>query len=137
MTSVRIIRASLRVVGHDLVPGEITRLLGVVPTQAHAKGEPTDIGRGRTSPALTGVWALTAAPNDDLDVQVHQLLAATTADLATWRDVASRFRIDIFVGVVIVDGHEGFVLKPATLAALGERGIELDLDLYSAAEDDD
>lgn len=51
--------------------------------------------------------------------------------------MTSRFRADIFIGVVITEGHEGLVLSPVTLAALGERGIELDLDLYSATADDD
>lgn len=119
------------------MPDEVTRLLGIAPTDAHAKGDATDTGRGRTSSALTGVWALTAAPNDVLDAQVRELLEATTPDLAVWRDVTSRFRADIFIGVVITEGHEGFVLSPVTLAALGERGIELDLDLYAATEDDD
>ncbi len=45
--------------------------------------------------------------------------------------LASRFDIDLFCGWFMAGGNEGVELSPATLLALGERGIRLGIDLYA------
>ena len=67
----------------------------------------------------------------DLDAQVQELLARVHQDIVVWRELASRFDFDLFCGWFMAGGNEGVELSPATLLALGERGIRLGVDLYA------
>ena len=126
-------RASLRFFGDDLEPAEITRLLCCIPTSSQKKGE---IIRHRTDGgkhvAPYGKWLLEedeCCPGD-LDGQIQRLLARVSANLSVWRDLVSRFRTDLFCGIFVQQFNEGVSLSPAVLAALGNRGIEIDFDIY-------
>jgi hypothetical protein len=129
-------RATLRLIGDDLQPVEITALLGAPPTSAHVRG---DRNESRPAPAVwrTGSWRLSAddAEPGDPAGQITQILDQLTPDLATWQSLGARYRIDLFCGWFMDEANEGVRLPPATLRALGERGIGLDLDIYGAAED--
>jgi len=128
--------AGLRVIGDDLDPDEVTRLLGKTPDLARRKGEVTGAG-GRERIARTGAWLVntdSSAPGD-LDRQVGQLLAGTTDDVAVWWRVADRYRVDVFCGHFMKEANEGMTISPQTLQKLGERGIELALDLYAASRE--
>lgn len=53
--------ATLRIMGDELVPEEISRLLGAVPTSGHAKGHQLPSGpSGCIVTRNTGVWRLSA-----------------------------------------------------------------------------
>jgi len=127
--------ARLRVIGDDLDPDEVTRLLGKTPDLARRKGEVTGPADASAS-ARTGAWLVntdSSAPGD-LDRQVGQLLAGTTDDLAVWWRVADRYRRRLLRPL-----HERGERRNddiATNAAeIGERGIELALDLYAASRE--
>src|ERR1700730_18817756 len=74
--------ATLRMAGDDLVPSHITKLLGVAPTLAYAKGE-----RYKRSPdgaqliGRTGVWyrSTDAFESGHLDVHIQRLLDVTVS----------------------------------------------------------
>jgi hypothetical protein len=124
--------ASLRVIGDDLDPEEVTRLLGKKPDRARRRGEATQF-EARESVARTGSWSVKTNSREpgDLDQQIGELLAGTTEDLATWRRVADSYRVDAFCGFFMKEGNEGITISPETLQKLGERGIALDLDIYA------
>ena len=105
MGAVRKSVATLRIVGDDLVPEEISRRL-VVPT--HEPG--------------------------NLDMQIRELLDKVTSDLEVWRDLVHTYRVDLFCGLFMESGNDGVTLSPTSLAALGQRGIELQLDIYGPVE---
>jgi len=71
--------------------------------------------------------------NEDtpFDDQVHALLQLMSPDLDVWRQLTSRFRADIFVGVFLKTGNEGLNVSPETMRQLGARGIEIDFDIYA------
>lgn len=125
--------ASLRLFGDDLDPEEVTRLLGCPPTSSQKEG---DIIRHKTDGgehvAPYGKWLLQedeCCPGD-LDGQIQRLLGRVSAESSVWHDLVSRFRTDLFCGIFVQQWNEGFSLSPAVLAALGNRGIELDFDIY-------
>jgi hypothetical protein len=131
--------AGFRVVGDDLDPEEITRLLGRAPDLARRKGEIIHAA-GRERVAITGAWIVntdSSAPAN-LDRQIDKLLAGTTEDLAVWRRLTDRYRVDVFCGLFMKEPNERIAISPQTLQKLAERGIELDLDIYatSAGTDD-
>jgi hypothetical protein len=78
------------------------------------------------------MWRLSAreAEPENLDGQVSELLGQVTSDLSVWSDIATRFRVDLFCGWFMGSGNEGVAISPATMLALGQRGIQLSLDIY-------
>ncbi len=130
-------RATLRVVGDDLVPDEVTALLGAPPTMATTRGQANELDRG---PRVwrTGSWRLEApdAAPANPDGQIAEILGELTPDLAAWRSLAARFRVEMFCGWFMADGNEGVSLSAETLRALGEREIRLEIDLYGGNDDD-
>jgi uncharacterized protein DUF4279 len=75
---------TLRIVGDNLVPDEITKLLGSSPTAAETKGEKI-VGRktGHVRIAKMGSWRLHAKDREpeDMDGQIQELLGHVTSDL--------------------------------------------------------
>lgn len=124
--------AGLRLFGDDLDPVEVTRLLGAEPTTSARKGD-IDASRKHPIAARSGKWVQSVEREmpSDLDKQIGLLLAGLTDDLAIWRDLTRDFRADVFAGLFMVESNEGLCLSPRTLLLLGERGLELDLDIYA------
>jgi hypothetical protein len=124
--------ATLRIIGDELVPEEVSSLLRALPTRAERKGEAVPTKTGERI-ARTGAWRLeaTATEPEDLDAQVSELLSLLTSDLEVWRTLARRYRLDLFCGWFMNESNEGVSVSPSTLLALGQRGIELGLDIYA------
>ena len=131
---------TLRIGSDDLIPDEITRLLGATPTKAQTKGEKI-VGKntGHVRIAKAGMWRLSATDREpeDMDGQIEEILSQTTSDLAVWRSIGEKHQIDLFCGLFLGGSNEGMSLSAKSLAALGVRGIELALDIYSGHEDDE
>ena len=126
--------ATLRFFSDDLDPAEITAILGGVPTIGVKKGGAWLAKGGKEIVARRGSWRLEAPRRTpgDLDGQIGLLFSALTANLDAWKDLASRFQADICCGVYLAVANEGLELKPATLFAVGARGLNLGLDIYSS-----
>jgi hypothetical protein len=130
--------ATLRVSGDELVPAEITRLLGCPPTSAYAKG---DVIRGnstgRESVKRHGLWRLEAEDREpeNLDAQIAEVLARLTQDLAVWEGLARRFQMDFFCGLFMDATNAGMELSSQTMRLLAERGINIGLDVYAPTRD--
>ncbi len=125
---------TLRVLGDDLVPQEITKLLGAAPTRSHAKGE----AFGQSNIRRSGGWSLRAQDRtpEDLDGQVEEILDQLTDDLEVWAQLGRRFRIDLFCSLFMQESNEGLSLSSKALRALGERGIALGFDIYDGSPSD-
>jgi hypothetical protein len=136
MPHIRKSAVSLRIMGDDLVPDEITALLGTSPTRAHRKGETgkhiVGLKVGDVRVARSGMWMLKAHDREpeDMDSQIQELLNRMTTDFSVWRSITSRFRVDLFCGLWMTGCDNGMTLCPQSLAALGERGIEMGLCIY-------
>lgn len=128
--------ASLRILGDNLDPDEITRLLGGKPTSCERKGDTRQTKAGRSVVARTGSWRLEAEKSvpGDLNGQISAILAKLTDDVSVWWGLTQRFRCDVFCGLFLNGGNEGEQLEPSTLAALGSRGLPLGLDIYGAGD---
>ena len=131
---------TLRIGGDDLVPDEITKFLGSSPTAAETKGEKI-VGRktGHVRIAKMGSWRLHAKDREpeDMDGQIQELLGQVTSDLTIWKSIGEKYQIDLFCGIFLGGSNEGMTLSAASLAALGERGIEMGLDIYSGHDEDE
>ena len=126
-------KASLRIMSDELVPDEITKLLGALPTFEQVRGEVL-VGKntGTKREAKFGMWNLRAkvAEPGDLEGQIFEILNKLEKDIDVWKEITSSHRANMFCGLFMRDSNEGFMLSPKALSALGERNIELDLDIY-------
>lgn len=130
--------ACLRVIGDDLVPAEITGKLGCEPTRQMIKGKPFSwSANGNPRIAKSGMWRLEATKKEpgDLDSQVSEILDLLTSDLNIWKSLSDKFCMDIFCGVFMEASMEGIGLTADTMLALGQRGIEIDFDIYGPDKD--
>lgn len=129
---------SLRIIGDSLVPDNISELLGSPPTHAPINGE-TLIGKktGIKRVAKFGMWQMSVADSEpeNLDGQIEEILGKLTDNLVVWSKISEQFEVDFFCGLFMGGSNEGLSLSPRTLAALGERGIELGLDIYAPDEE--
>lgn len=128
------ISASLRILGPDIKPLEISALLGIEPDQSHEGGAP-NLGRGgqEFGRFSEGLWALSSRVPDTAPVETHvrDLLSRLSNREARVLDLARLgYRIDVLIGVFVDSGNAGFVLSSETLRELGKLTIDLDFDLY-------
>ncbi len=131
--------ATLRFFGDDLLPDEITSRLGSAPSKSEVKGDEWLRPNGTIRIANRGSWRLNATDREpgNLDAQVAELFSGLSDDLMVWADLTTRFRGDVFCGLFLEEGNEGISLSPQTLALLGARNLELDLDIYSGRYSED
>ena len=128
--------ATLRFFGDDLVPEEVSALLGSPPTRSYRKGqELIGLSTGKVRTAKTGSWRLEAARREpeDLEAQVFELLGQLTHDLRVW-DSLSSYKPDLFCGIFMGSGNDGLPLSAKAMLALGQRGIALGLDIYDSRD---
>lgn len=131
-------QAALRIFGDSLVPQVVSELLGCEPTSSERMGEQIVGPRtGTMRVARTGQWRLQATRTqpEDLSGQIDELLGKLTDDMRAWTTIRETCRIDLFVGLFMNSGNNGLSVSPTHLLALGERGIELGLDIYDQSED--
>lgn len=124
--------ANLRFYGDDLNPDEITELLGAVPDRAFRKGDVISTKTsGQERIARTGTWQIRATDHkpEDLNGQIEELLSPLNKDLSVWRRLA-KYRPNLFVGLFMEETNEGAEISARCLSTLGDRGIELGLDIY-------
>lgn len=129
---------TLRIAGDDLIPDEITELLGTSPTHAQTKGDKI-VGKktGHVRIAKSGMWSLCASDREpeDMDGQIQEILNQMTGDLTVWLSITKRYRADLFCGLFMRESNEGLTISSQSLAALGARGIEMGLDIYAGDDD--
>ena len=130
--------ATLRFFGDDLIPENITAVLGSTPTKARVKGaELVCYSTGKVRIAKTGSWRLNADRREpeDLESQIFELLNKLSGDLNVWASL-SRFKPNLFCGIFMGSSNDGLPLSANALLALGERGIALDLDIYDLDDEE-
>ena len=119
--------------GDDLLPEEITALMGCTPTRTRRKGQVLfRSAAGKERLAREGSWAFAAKDRSpgDLEVQIFEVLEALPSDLTLWRGVAERFKLAMFCGVFMDQTNVGCSLSPEAMRACADRGLILELDIY-------
>ena len=129
---------SVSINGDDLVPSEITTLLGKAPRLGVCKGDVFLASYGKHIEAKTGKWQFggewESPPN--LDKQITNVLAELTEDVSAWSEVTRRFECYLSVGGYFHDWTGGITLQPKTMKLLADRNLTIDFDLYAPAASD-
>jgi hypothetical protein len=129
--------ATLRFFGDDLIPHDISALLGASPTAACSKDQEIfAMKTGNVRIAKTGSWRLSAENREpeDLESQIFEILDQLTQDLNVWASL-SHYEPDLFCGIFMKSSNDGLPLSAKALLALGQRGIALWFDIYDPSKD--
>ncbi len=120
----------LRIFGNDLDPGEISRLLGALPSSSYRKGERFSTG-GRLI-RKTNAWIRDATDRrpDDLNSQIAEILDPLCQDLGVWAHLQARFQLDLFAGLFMEEGYPGFTLSANAISLMAARGLQLRACVY-------
>ena len=120
--------------GDELDPDHITRVLGKSPTKSRRKG---DVEDGKARQATTGNWILDApaCKTNDLNSQIEEMLRDSTPDTKVWHGISTSYKGRLFCGLFLNSMNEGQSISPHSLSLLAERGLALDLDIYSMHEE--
>jgi hypothetical protein len=125
---------TLRIMGDDLIPDEVTKLLGASPTHAETKGDKI-FGKktGHVRIAKTGIWRLCAGDREpeDMDGQIREILSQLPDNLSVWQSITKKYDAELFCGLFMRVSNEGLTISSQSLAALRMRGIEMGLDIYA------
>lgn len=124
--------ASLRIFGDGITVESIAERLGIGPDFGGNAGTPG----GGASTMRTTLWGLKSRLSNDhlLNEHIQDLLARLQGCEDVLATLAEQCRIEIFAGVFSDNGQTGEMLPWLTLKALGDRRIDLDLDLYPPTE---
>jgi len=130
---------TLRIIGDDVDPRDISRLLGHDPTEGHRKGEQLYGSDGTFRRiAKKGAWHFEVSSNDYPDASVEDvirlLLDQLTDDVAVWQSITHRYEVDLFCGIFMRDSNRGFSVSADLCQMLGDCGIELGFDVYANLE---
>ena len=125
-------KSTLRIIGDDLLPEDITASLGGFPTSCQVKGQEVTTRSGKVRVATTGLWRLTAADQilGDLDVQVSEILDQLTDNFDAWQELSDNYRIDFYSDVFLGGSMEGLSLSADSFLKLGGHNILVDMDTY-------
>lgn len=137
MAQVNRSKATLRLIGEELNPQEISDLLGCEGTTMYSKGD-VHIGKksGKKIERKRGHWSISVMEcgPENINGQVKEILNKLTEDQSVWDDLSSQYSIDLFCGLFMKQENEGMEISPTTLFELGKRGVTLSLDIYDGAE---
>jgi len=88
---------------------------------------------GCDSEATKNGWRLSVPASEpaNLNAQVQSIFAKVTADLDVWRQVSSRYKVDLFCGLFLERPNRGISLTAETMSEVGARGISFGFDIYA------
>jgi hypothetical protein len=131
------VSVTLLIQGDDLVPEELSAMLGTTAEIGVRKGE-TFKSRGRPGAivtAATGMWHVGTGVREqpNIDEQIAELIDSLPEDAGTWHKLTTKFDCYVSVGAWFIDDSwtGGFALEPKTLGMLAARGLAVDFDIYA------
>jgi Domain of unknown function (DUF4279) len=128
------VAVALCIYGVELIPEEISDLLGAKPTHSHRLGEKKT---PESKPYAKGAWILEIRRTEpiDLDAMYEELLASLPTNELVWKSLASRFEVRIDLAVH-TDSGCGFYVSPKTMKLIAAKQAEFYLDIHAYGADE-
>jgi hypothetical protein len=127
----------LAIYGEELVPDEITELLGCQPTDSNLRGDK----KGPSSPGFSkGAWFLQVRgePPNTPEILTRKILTMVPSNREIWNQLKKRFDVQLRYGIHMSGWNKGFGLPHDLIASMAVLGVDVEFDLYayeSEAED--
>ncbi|MCW8875692.1 MAG: DUF4279 domain-containing protein [Kangiellaceae bacterium] len=130
--------ATLRIIGENLIPNEISKLLKCEPSFAYSKGDvKVSKTTGRKLIRKTGMWQMrsTDAEPENIDSQTLEIFSKLSSENTIWDELSSSYEINLFCGIFLEKSNEGMDISSSTLTLLADRKVQLSLDIYGPDEE--
>src|SRR2546423_7254182 len=107
--------ASLRILGEDLDPDQVTNELGLQPDESHRKGDV--IGKRTPLPHKRGYWSIVSSRHMAASAETNDHLRWLVASVEPRLDVLRSYQkrgwlVDLWLGLHSAAGHGGPTLAP-------------------------
>jgi hypothetical protein len=119
-----------------LEPEELTALLGVEATSSHRRGE----RKGpRSPPFKKGAWIFSRRflSAQDSETAILEHLEQLPADQDLWREILTKYEVQVRFGVFQNAWNQGFGLSPEAVQRIGVFGAHVVFDIYCECDDSD
>ena len=130
------IHLSFNICGFSCKPEDISRLLGIQPDEAHAKGEPRGTGKAVCRESL---WVLRSrvSPNLEIENHINDIMERLEPVHEKVCSLPGKYYCYLSCGVDIYDGPGGPAVEfdAKTLRILGTIGASLDVDVYCLGDE--
>ncbi len=126
---------TLRISSEDLVPDDVTKVMGCEPDESQQKGKPVLREDGSVMRiAGFGAWRLTLKSEDtdewDCAEAMMLVLRRLPSAVGLWHRLTRKYKVDFFVGLSMASKNKGFGLSAEVMKYLGDRGIKAGFDIY-------
>lgn len=124
----------LAIYGEELIPNEITSLLGCQPTHSHRRG---DRMRDGSQPFKVGAWLIEerGEPPDTAEVLTRRILQRVQSDPDAWKEISQRFAIQLRYGLHMNGWNKGLELPADLVATIAQLYASLEFDIYAYEND--
>jgi len=118
----------------DFDPAEITRHVGVEPTDAWRKG---DRHPRRGTEARFSRWSLRSRLGKEAELELHiaDVLSQLARNEVAFREVSAKHSGTMQLVGYFHTGYPGLYFEPETLASLAKYSLGMDLDFYALWSD--
>lgn len=125
------VSVSLRFIGDELNPDEVTSMLKCQPTKAFRKGNTIPDEKYQRT-ATTGGWILQSSLSDRENIEKHiiALFSSVSNEMHIWQYLTGRYRADLFIGIFMEDWNQGIELSSDLIKQITERHLKLSFDIY-------
>lgn len=121
-------RIALRIFGENVDPDRVAMAIGRAATQAYRKGD--RVGQRSTAVRPKGM-CIYEFKGHNVHGQILELLAMLP-DVRSWCELVEGNVADVYCAADLEGDVAGLVIEPELLIQLGERGLALNIEVYSA-----
>lgn len=127
---------TLCVYGENLEPADVTKLLGVKPSQSFKRGYQRRPG---AHPMRHGAWFLEVRGKDPNgpDFQLRKLLMKLPVSEKVWKELNRRYQVKLNFGLHFSGWNKGFEIDHDLVARVAKMGIEIGFDIYAYGDEED
>jgi len=129
------VKVSFEIRSFDSPPDDITKLLGIKPTEAWQKGDHIH-PEIKHSPGWLGArdncWLIRSGAKESEDIEVHlkKLMSVLSPKQAVIHELAQSCDAKVRVTATCTDNSPGLVFEPGLLKEIVSLGAVLDIDLW-------
>jgi hypothetical protein len=125
---------TLAIYGDDLIPEEISQLLGY---------EARHIQRGerrssRASPYKKSAWLFNQKGEAPITAEeiIREILSKISADSGIWKELSSKYDIQVRIAIHMENWNKGFDLSAETIQQIAGLGAKMIFDIYAYVDEE-
>lgn len=129
----------ISIFGDDLIPEEVTELLGIEPSQSYKKGDERPRG---SQYYRTGGWLLKSGEvqigdSREGEEKFEEWLSKLPGNKSAWESLASRFEVKARLIGYTDQWNADYTISAAALNELSKRGLPLMIDPFLSLDEPD